>query len=48
MLTYRNVYIGAIEFSICQRRLLKKTNNNETSEYVFVNNIIPETSSSKL
>ena len=26
----------------------KKTNNNETSEYVFVNNIIPQTSSSKL
>ena len=48
MLTYRNVYIGSIEFSICRRRLLKKTNNNETSEYVFVNNIIQETSSSKL
>ena len=48
LLTYRNVYIGSIEFSICRRRLLQKTNNNETSEYVFVNNIIPETSSSKL
>ena len=49
LLTYRNVYIGSIEFSICQRRLLqKKKNNNETSEYVFVNNIKPETSSSTL
>ena len=48
LLTYRNVYIGSIEFSICRRRLLQKTNNNETLEYVFVNNIIPETSSSKL
>ena len=24
LLTYRNVYIGSIEFSICQRRLLQK------------------------
>ena len=31
LLTYRNVYIGAIEFSICRKRLLQKTTTTTTT-----------------